>query len=304
MPILVLLAMFLPSRGDAQSYQSTAPSSITVEVTPHGMVVHQRSVRYAVYGAIPDDIKVGVPFEHRLATITTISDSVADDQTDTIEVTVDALSGTGLGRVTAFSDAGSAGIVSAPYFVTVQRGCCSPLTRYHVRNIETGKLLFTATGAGLTGLVALVTVPNHHPSIERWAAFEGHPEGNNGDRAMLGILRYGDRNGAIDTVGLRMEVAKQPEEFILDLPSCGALLWLGPTNAPGQGQPDRPLAGKCFEPPSLSYSTPISTFERRGGASLELSLDNKVYATIPVTDDHLDLAHATLAPGMSLVPTH
>ena len=35
---------------------------------------------------------------------------------------------------------------------------------------------------------------------------------------------------------------------------------------------------------------------------LEVSLDGKVYATIPVLNDHLDLAHAKLAPGMSFMP--
>ena len=55
---------------------------------------------------------------------------------------------------------------------------------------------------------------------------------------MLGILRYGDPHGAIDTLTLRMDVAKQPADFIRDLPECGALLWLEPGKPPGQGQRD------------------------------------------------------------------
>lgn len=305
LPVVFVLTLLLPGGGEAQMYRATAPSDITVEVRPDGLVVQQRSVRYEVYDAIPDDIKVGVAFEHRLATISTVSDGATDDQTSRIEVTVDALSGDGLRRITAFSDAGSEGAVSGPYFMTIQRGCCSPLTRHHVRNVETGRLLFTATGAGIAGLVALMTVPNHHPTIERWAAFEGRPDGANNDRSMLGFLRYGDRSGALDTVILRMDVAKQPEEFILDLPSCGALLWLEPGWEPAQGQPRRPDGEKCFAPPGLSYSTPLFGLEHSGkalgGFELEMSLSGMVYATISVRNDRLDLAHARLAPGVSLV---
>ena len=199
-----------------------------VEVGPQGLIVHSRSVRHEVYAAIPEDIKVGQPFEQRLATITTVSDGPIDDQTSTIEVTVDALSGSSLHRITAFSDPGSEGTVASPYFITTQRGCCSPLTRRHVRNLETGKPLFTATGSDVAGLVALMTVPNHNPGLARWAAFEGLPEAGNGDPTMLGYLRYGDGQAAIDTLELRMDVAKQPADLMIDLPECGALLWLAP----------------------------------------------------------------------------
>ena len=303
---LVLLTLILPAHGHAETYQATAPSNITVQVGPDGLVVHQRSVRYEVFSAIPDDIKVGVPFATRLATITTLSNRDNDDQTDTIEVTVDALSGPVQHRIATFADAGSTGTVASPYFITTQTGCCSPLTRHHVRNIETAKLLFTSTGPGEAGLVALMSVPNHHPTVERWAAFEGLPESASQDRALLGYLRYGDRNGSIDTLALRMNVADQPEEFALDLPDCGALLWVEPGKPPTPGQPTRPPSGTCFAPPGLSYSTALFTLEHKsgtlGGFDLEFSMDGKVYATIPVNNDHLDLAHATLAPGMSLVP--
>lgn len=302
-PVSVLLTLVLPVPGHGETYQATAPSDITVQIRPDGFVVHQKSVRYEVFSAIPDDIEVGVPFQFRLATITTVSDRENDDETSTIHVTIDALSGPVPRRIATFSDAGSIGTVSSPYFITTQTGCCSPLTRHHVRNIETGALLFTATGSSQAGLVALMNVPNHHPTIERWAAFEGRPETANETPALLGILRYGDRKGPIDTLALRMNVADQPQDIMIDLPECGALHWVEPGTPPQQTQP----GDTCFTPQYLSYAKPLFSLEHQsgplGGFQLELSLDGRVYATIPVHNDHLDIAHATLTRGISLAPT-
>jgi hypothetical protein len=150
-----------------------------------------------------------------------------------------------------------------------------------------------------------MNVPNHHPTIERWAAYEGRPEGSTEDPSLLGYLRYGDRNNAIDTIALRMNVADQPEEFIMNLPECGALLWVEPGKTTAPGEPTRPSGETCFTAQYLSYSKGLFTLEHKsgplGGFELEISLDGKVYATIPVEDDHLDLAHARLERGMSLV---
>lgn len=305
-PVSILLTLTLPACGEVTTYRATAPSGITVQVTPDGVVVHQRSVRYEVYPAIPDDITVGVPFDPRLATITTVTDGKADDQDNTIEVTIDALTGPAPHRIATFSDPGATATIVSPYFITTQTGCCSPLTRHHVRNIETGKILFTATGSSQAGLVAMMDVPNHHPTIERWAAYEGLPGGGNDDRTLLGILRYGDRNGPIDTIALRMAEADQPEEFILSLPECGALRWVEPGKGPAPGEPTSTSAQTCFIPQYLSTVKGMFTLEHTsgplGGFELEISLDGTVYATIPVENDHLDLAHARLAFGMILAP--
>ncbi len=305
-PLSVLLTLVLPACGEVTTYRATAPSDITVQLKSDGWIVHQKSVRFEVYPAVPDDIRVGVPFSPRLATVTTVSDGEGDDQANEIEVTVDALLGAAPRRIASFSDAGSQGVVSHAYFITTQTGCCSPLTRHHVRNIETGKLLFTATGPGEAGLVALMDVPNHHPTITRWAAYEGRPEGSPEDPALLGYLRYGDPNGAIDTVALRMNVADQPKDFILDLPECGALLWVEPGRSPAAGKPERPSGETCHTSQALSYSKGLFSLEGQtgtlGGFDLEFSLDGKVYANIPVEHDNLDLTHARLARGMNLIP--
>jgi hypothetical protein len=92
-PISVLLTLILPACGEVATYHASAPSEITVQVRPDNWVVHQKSVRYEVYAATPDDITAGVNFSPRLATITTVSDGETDDQTNRIDVTVDALSG-------------------------------------------------------------------------------------------------------------------------------------------------------------------------------------------------------------------
>ena len=184
-----------------------------IETGPGAPIIHRRSVRHELFGAFSDDIKVGQPVELRLATVTAISDGEPDDLRDTISVTVDALSGPTPRRIASFSDQGSIGTVSSPWFVTTQSGCCSPLTRFHVRDLETGTPLFTATGNSDAGLVARMTELNTLPSVRRWAAFKGCQEWTSTTPAMLGYLRYGDRHGAIDTVELRMEADRQPQEF-------------------------------------------------------------------------------------------
>lgn len=302
--IFAVVAVLLSDQVAAETYRATAPSEVSVEVGASGLVVHQRSVRYEVYGAIPEDIRVGVPFENRLATIATVSGYADDELTSTIEVSVDALVGGALRRISVFSDAGSEAALSGPYFVTTQHGCCSPLTRHHVRDIETGKLLFTATGAGAAGLMALMTMPDRHPTVARWAAFEGHPGGETFDPSLLGILRYGSRGGMIDAVAVRMDLALQPADISLGLAECGALLWLESGGEPKPGEPQRPAAGGCFQPQGLDYAKGLFGLERAGGAvegfGVEMSLDGTIYATIPVAGDHLDVAHAHLAPGISL----
>ena len=131
-----------------------------------------------------------------------------------------------------------------------------------------------------------------------------HDEGEVIQGKVGGTTQAAD-DGALNTIALRMDIAEQPEEFMLDLPDCGALLWRDPGKQPAQGQPRRPAAGTCFEPPDLSYSTALFTVEHGtrtvGGFELELSLRGTVYAEIPVVDDRLDLARSKLAPGMSLV---
>ena len=303
--VLVLLAIGPSANLRAETYRATATSSIKVEVGRGALVVHRRSVRHELFSAFPDDIKVGQPVELRLATVTEISDGEPDDLRDTIRVTIDALSGSALRRIASFSDPGSKSTVSSPWFVVAQSGCCSPLTRFHVRDIETGTPLFTATGNSDVGLVALMTELGTRPRVRRWAAYEGLPGLDAKDPAMLGYLRYGNRHGATDTVELRMEADRQPQEFAISLPECGALLWLIPGQEPASGQPKRPAPDKCFTPPGLSYETPLHHLVHSpgtvGGFELELSLDGTVYAAVPVRDDRLDLEHARLERGVSLV---
>ncbi len=305
LPVLALLAIGPIAGLRAETYRTTATSSIEVEIGPGAPIVHRRSVRHELFQAFSNDIKVGQPVELRLATVTEISDGEPDDLSNSISVTVDAIAGPAPRRMASFSDQGSTGTLSSPWFVTTQSGCCSPLTRHHVRDIETGTPLFTATGNSNLGLVALMTELDSRPRVRRWAAFEGLPGADPNDPAMLGYLRYGDRHGAADTVELRMELARQPQEFPLSLPECGALLWRVPGQEPASGQPQRPAQDQCFTPPSLSYETPLHKLEHRpgtvGGFELELSLDGTVYAAIPVSEDRLDLEHARLERGVSLV---
>lgn len=304
LPSLLLLVFPVPGRAQNYTVSATAQSSITLEVSKEGWVVHQRAVRFEPYDAIPDDIKVGVPFAHRLATITSLSDGESDALERRIQVTVDDMSGPALRRIAEFTDPGRQGeVVGGLFFVTTGEGCCGQPNRHHVRNLETGKALFNASGDGEMGMTAFMEVPNHHPTLERWAAFEGLIGDYDKDPAMLGMLRYGDRYHTISAVALRMDPAKQPQDIVLELPSCGALLWREPGKEPGAGQPQRPKAGACST--GGSYA-PVALFSLEhasgplGGFALEISLSGKVYATIPVTGDRLDIAHARLQHGLTL----
>ena len=103
-------------------------------------MLHQRSVTFDAYQAIPDDIKVGVPFASRLATITAKADGIVDDQTRVIDVTIDAMGGRALAPHRRFFPirAERANVVGGLYFITTEAGCCGLPARHHVRDVETG----------------------------------------------------------------------------------------------------------------------------------------------------------------------
>ncbi len=299
--LLLLAPATSRAQTETQIHSATAASSIRVEDTADGPVIHQRSVRFELFSAVPDDIKVGSTFPPRIAAITATKDGVTDGPTETIEVIVDDISGPGKRRITAFTDPGREGIIAGGrYFIATGYDA---LARHRVRNLETGTPLFTSTGGYEAGTAVWMDIPNHHPGVERWAAFEGLPEGYQKDPSLLGIVRYGDHDRALTTLALHMDPARQPQDFQLDLPSCGALLWreLGKTPA----KPARPAAEQCYDGGGYAPNSLFSLEHQSGllgGFELELSYEGKVLAVIPVAGDRLDASHATLEPGMTLVP--
>ena len=307
---LAILLLHGPAQAqEPRRHSFSATSEITVEMTPEGMVTRQRSVRFEAYGAIPDDQRVGRGFPPRLATIATLSEGRADELQSRVEVTVDDLSGPAPRRIAAFSDPGSSGrlLGGGLLFVTTEPGCCAAPALHHLRTIETGRFLFSASGNGEAGMASWMRVPNRHPTVERWAAFQGlaGTDAFDATKGALGRLRYGDHNGAVADLLLGMDPALQPEDFALDLPDCGALLWVEPGRAWVPGQPRRPTQGACRDAsgyfPQNLFSLEHATGPL-GGFDLELSLRGTVYATIPVREDRLDLANARLAPGVTLTP--
>ena len=312
LPGLALAAMLLLGTARAQEplrHGFTATSDITVEITPEGMVTRQRSVRFQAYGAIPDNLRAGAGFPPRLATVTTVTEGSADEPRSRVEVTVDDLSGPAPRRIAAFSDPGSEGrlLGGGLFFVTTEPGCCASPALHHLRAVETGRLLFSASGPGEAGMASWMQVPNRHPTVERWAAFQGlvGTDAFDATKAALGRLRYGDRNGVVADLLLGMDPALQPEDFALDLPDCGALLWVEPGRAWVPGQPRRPAEGACRDASGYSPQNLFSLEHGTGplgGFEVELSLRGTVYAAIPVREDRLDLANARLTPGVTLTP--
>jgi hypothetical protein len=302
-PMLVL--PLTAAQAETPTVRATAQSSIIVETNGDDWTIHERSVRFQAYLQPPADITYRVPFLRRLAEITTVSDGMIDDQAHRIEVTINDMSGPALRPIARFSDPGIEGkLLESGYFVTTEPGCCERPPRHHVRNTETGTWLFDSSGGFDVGMAAWMGVPNHHPTLERWAAFEASP-GDDADPALLGTLRYGDNDHAIDTFELRMEPARQPQDFRSDFPTCGALVWHERGKEPGAGQLHRPAEGKCYEGGTYFPSSLFSLEHQTGllgGFDLELSVYGKVYGTIPIAADRLDLAHAKLEQGMRLVP--
>jgi hypothetical protein len=212
--------------------------------------------------------------------------------------------------VASFTDPGNKGTIITPYyFVSTVYGCCALPSRNRVRTLETGRELFTSTGSGQAGAAIWMSVPNARPTIERWAAFEGEMgRGTYSTSRRLGVFSYGGPDGPLSTVALVSKawspILESPEtrahlELMDTLSSCGTLGWIE------RGKRVRPLEGGCL--PHNAYPGPsLFSLERKtapegiGGIAVELSALGTVYATIPVENDRLGLAHATVKEGIIL----
>lgn len=278
-------ALAFAQNAKSTSYSLSGQSSITVEVPPNGFTIHQRDVHFELIQPIRD---WGAPW--RVATITSIRDGEIDAQQHRVEVTVDELSATGKHRLSAFSDKGSIGKdIGGDFIVITQLGCCGGLTQHHVYNSITGMKLFDSTGGWNVGMAAWIKVGD----TERWAAFQDMWVNSNTDQSLIGYVRYGAFNGVMSVVAFHMDPAQQEPGFTQEFGGCGALVWTTER---------RPDPSRCFDGGSYTLGVPGHGDAPVNGVAVELSMLGKVYATIPVTNDRLDIAHATLAPGVTLVP--
>jgi hypothetical protein len=300
--LLLAAGLLAAPAGAAEiKHDFSASSTATVEITGDGvMVQHVRNSRLEPYGLF--DGERTLP---RLATVTIDlnrrSDAEGDDPSSNVAVTIDDLSAAQPKRLAAFTDPGSEGdIMGEAYFDSRLPGCCAGPTTHSVRLLETGALLFRATGDGDEASTAWATVPNVHPAIVRWAAFDGALDEHKLADGLIGIIRYGGMAGPLSQLELRLAgKGGDATDRNLGLSHEAKLLWVDPVSQK-HGHP--PASGSAANPETIWSLDKVADPANLRGFSLALiDYDGKRLATIPVKGDRLDPANAKLAPGLTLV---
>jgi hypothetical protein len=300
--LLLAAGLLAAPAGAAElKHDFSATSTATVEITGEGvMIQHVRNSRLEPYGLF--DGEHTLP---RLATITfdvkRRSDAEGDDPASTVSVAVDDLSAATPKRLAAFTDPGSEGdILGELYFDSRLPGCCAGPTIHTVRLLETGTLLFRATGDADEGSTAWATVPNAHPEIVRWAAFDGALDEARLSGGLIGIIRYGGPAGPLSQLELRLAgKAQDATDRNLGLSHEAKLLWV---DAVSQKNGHPPATGSAANPETIWSLDKQADLAKLGGFSLAVvDYDGKRLATIPIKADRLDPTKAKLARGLKLV---
>jgi len=297
LPLAVAL-LAAPALAADIKHEFSATSAADVQVTPDGTVkMHERNVRFVTYVRFDGDHQLA-----RLATVTTdlrrSSDAEGDDPSSTVSVTVDDLTQAAPRRLAAFSDPGSEGVLlGQSYFDTRQPGCCAGPTIHSLRSLEDGKLLYRATGDGITGSAAWASAPNARPAVVRWAAFDGRVDEAALAKGVIGILSYGGPEGALSRVEIRVK-GLDAEDLNLGLLHEAKLVWVD-TATQKAGHP--PAAGSAAYPEDIWSLDKVSAAAKISGFALRLlGYDGKPLATIPIAGDRLNAGRATLAKGVLL----
>jgi len=188
--------------------------------------------------------------------------------------------------------------LGASWFDTRQPGCCAGPTLHSLRALETGRLLYRATGDGEAS-AAWGEVPNARPALLRWAAFDGRVDEAARQRGVIGTIAYGGPEATLSRVELRSTGDPgKADDLALGLSHEAKLLWV---DAASQKAGYAPSAGSPQDPAQLWSLDGVSAATKIGGFSLRLvDFDGKALATIPVEGDRLATGRATLAPGFAL----
>ena len=290
------------ARADGIRHDLSATSTAVVEVTADGTVtMHSTNVRLVPYALFDGSRQLA-----RLATVTSDlrrrTDAEGDDPASTVSVAIDDLSAAAPRRLAAFTDPGSEGVLLGErYFDTRQPGCCAGPTLHSVRVLETGRLLYRATGDDAAGSAAWAEVPNARPPLIRWAAFDGRVDEAAQKRGVIGTLAY----GSIDATLSRLEVratgkAAKVDDLNLGLSHEARLLWV---DAASQKAGYPASAGSAENPATIWSLDGVATPEKVGGFALRLlDPDGHVLATIPVASDGLAATGVKPATGFALAP--
>ena len=284
-------------------YTITGPSVANIERGEDGQYnIQAQESRYW----LTQNYHLDPKFVPRLVTTTT-NWSWDGEEKYSVVVTIDELGGPQPRRIAQFSDPGSSGNVlsGSNYYVTTQPPCCTATGLFHVRSLETAQLLFTSTGNGEVGAATFMFLrpPGTDVDLERWVAFEGNRD-SSADPVLLGHIRYGDTHGVLSDVEVRVKAGRQRtikagavRSEAEDASVCGFLRWVVPGYQQLANAPRRPAVGKCDFDGKFDMQ-PLGAYMRDkpqtdvGGFEVEFSISGRVYATIPITHDRLDPAHA------------
>jgi len=299
---LIAAALATPAGADGTRHELSATSRAVIEIGPDGTVImHATNVRLVPYALFD-----GVHQLPRLATVTSDvrqrTDAEGDDPASTVSVTVDDLSAATPRRLASFTDPGSEGVLlGASWFDTRQPGCCAGPTVHSLRALETGRLLYRATGDGEAS-AAWGEVPNARPALIRWAAYDGRVDEAGRKRGVIGTIAYGSPQDTWSRVEIRwIGDPGKADDLALGLSHDAKLLWV---DAASQQAGYAPSAGSPLDPAQIWSLDGVTAAAKIGGFSLRLlDFDGKALATIPVEGDRLALDRATLAAGFALALT-
>ncbi|WP_374378155.1 hypothetical protein [Dongia sp.] len=298
--IILAAALLLPPFAQPQLaladplVTETAPSAISIAKDGDNFRVTNDSRRYqtnVLASAIADNTLYYQLLEieqHQVSTEGPQTEQAFEEAT--AKVTVYPLTDEGKGPV-AFTIEGKADAVEAMGdFVALTRfGCCVEVPTYAVYSLETGKYLFNATGEGHWGQWA--TLGAHGGAeFERIIAY--HAKISAADADLFGETK----NGAVIITYANQTEPLQRVMLIATEEDMGM-------DAPLEWMPKIDLVNK---------DNPKGTdriYNQQGGnavdlftnATVRLVLDDAKSVEIPLVADRLDIAHAKLPKGYSLV---
>ena len=281
-------------------HDASATSSADISVSSEGVVtMHSRNATLVPY-AVFDGTRHFARIATITADVTRRTDAEGDDPASTISVAVDDMSAESPKRLASFSNPGSEwAMLGESYFDIRQPGCCAGPTVHAVRELETGKLLYNATGDAEGGSAAWAIAPNAGPRMVRWAAFDGRTDEKAAGEGVLGQIAYGGLEGTRSHLVLKGAKPLDVEDLSLGLSHEARLVWV---DAKSQKSGHAPAGGTAADPENIWSLDGVKSSESVGGFSLRLlDFGGHPLATIPIFSDCLDITKAKLAPGISLV---
>ncbi len=301
----ITLAGAMPA--PAQIVPRNAPQAVQIipQITHDGQATSSYRVTIAADGTVDMQVRNSrlVPYvlhdgstKPRLATVTAEVHSSTDaegiDPASRVAVSVDDLSAGTPRRLASFSAPGAdARIVQGRYADVWMPGCCAGPVVHHVHALETGTLLFQASGEAVMGASAWIEAPNTWPAIVRWAAFSVSQTPEEVGAGRLGVLRYGTPAGGLAAATVMAKASKDAVDLVLQLGGAAQLSWLGP-KVEGPGDWEAPATAWMLN--QIGASDPV------GGFQIVLTLGNRRLAVIPVANDRLLVDQASVAHDIIL----